>query len=315
MDMNISDQMMRQLRCPRTQSELRLAGGGLECVVNAQIRYPIVDGVPVLINEENSLFTIADYVRKIDTTYPTKRHPVKKFIRRWMPKIGCNLRAKENYAKVCAELPAGAKVLVIGGSVKGLGLDALYARNDLEIIGSDVAFGPYASLICDAHDIPFVDGTFDCVVAQVVLEHVVDPVRCVAEIHRVLKDGGIVYAETPFMQQVHMWQYDFTRFTHLGHRRLFRYFTEMESGLTGGPGRALAWSWRAFLRSFATTHVMFSVMTFIGEITSFFWKYFDYYLANKPGAYDAASEFFFLGRKSREALPDRVLIEHFRGMK
>jgi hypothetical protein len=67
----------------------------------------------------------------------------------------------------------------------------------------------------------------------------------------VLKDGGIVYAETPFMQQVHGSAYDFTRFTWLGHRRLFRKFKEIKSGTCGGPGMALIWSWRYFLRTFS----------------------------------------------------------------
>ena len=34
---------------------------------------------------------------------------------------------------------------------------------------------------------------------QAGLEHVRDPWQVVAEIHRVLKDDGLVYAETPFM--------------------------------------------------------------------------------------------------------------------
>ncbi len=41
-------------------------------------------------------------------------------------------------------------------------------------------------LICDAHDIPFADRSFDGVIVQAVLEHVVDPFRCCEEIHRVL---------------------------------------------------------------------------------------------------------------------------------
>ena len=52
------------------------------------------------------------------------------------------------------------------------------------------------------------------------------------EIYRVLKSDGIVYIETPFMQQVHGGKYDFTRFTYLGHRRLFARFQEIESGIS-----------------------------------------------------------------------------------
>jgi SAM-dependent methyltransferase len=38
---------------------------------------------------------------------------------------------------------------------------------------------------------------------QAVLEHALDPPVVVAEIYRVLKPGGLVYADTPFMQRVH----------------------------------------------------------------------------------------------------------------
>ena len=55
----------------------------------------------------------------------------------------------------------------------------------------------------------------------------------------VYKDDGLVYADTPFMQQVHMGRYDFTRFTYLGHRRLFRKFEEIDSGAVSGPAMAL----------------------------------------------------------------------------
>ena len=100
----------------------------------------------------------------------------------------------------------------------GEGLNDLYSRKDIELISTDVALIKETDVVCDCHDLPFDEGTFDCVIVQAVLEHVLDPFRCVNEIYRVSKLGAIVYAETPFMQQVHYRIYDFTRFTHLGHR-------------------------------------------------------------------------------------------------
>ena len=70
------------------------------------------------------------------------------------------------------------------------------------------------------------------------LEHVLEPELVVAEIHRVLMPDGLVYAGTPFMQQVHEGPYDFMRFTESGHRWLFRRFERLASGATGGPGAA-----------------------------------------------------------------------------
>ena len=69
-----------------------------------------------------------------------------------------------------------------------------------------------------------------------------------SEIHRILKKNGIVYAETPFLQQVHEGAYDFTRFTVLGHRYLFKQFQRIDSGGLRGVGVVLAWSTRAFVK-------------------------------------------------------------------
>jgi hypothetical protein len=135
----------------------------------------------------------------------------------------------------------------------------------------------------------------------------------VDEIHRVLKQNGLVYAETPFMQQVHMGQYDFTRFTHLGHRRLFRRFDEVESGPVVGPGVALAWAYKYFLLSFATSRVARAILKNFAHLTSFYLKYFDHYLIDKPGAFDAASGYYFMGQKSDQTLSDRELTKLYKG--
>src|SRR5262249_2087721 len=154
---------------------------------------------------------------------------------------------------------------------------------------TDLLFGPRTALVCDAHDIPFQNDSFDGVIIQAVLEHVVDPHRCVAEIHRVLKPSGIVYAETPFMQQVHEGRYDFTRFTHLGHRYLFKAFAEIDSGAACGPGMALAWSYNYFLLSLSSSPQVRNLLRLFGRFTSFYLRFIDSYLAKRPGVFDAAS--------------------------
>ncbi len=313
--MNISQEIQERLLCPVTKSKLRLHTGYLESIVNPSIRYPIIDGIPVLINEDKSLFSISDFQQQHNTTFDLRESKVRKVIKKLMPKITHNLKAKQNYKELNETLPTHAKILVIGGSIIGQQMEVMYTNASFEIIGSDVTFGPQTNLISDAHDIPFADETFDCVIAQAVLEHVLDPQRCVDEMHRVLKPDGIVYAETPFMQQVHMKQYDFTRFTHLGHRRLFRHYEEIKSGPCGGPGMSLAWSYTWFLRSFSTSTWMIYFLIFFGYITSFFLKYFDYFLIDKPGSYDAASFYFFMGKKSNQILSDKELIKQFRGIK
>jgi hypothetical protein len=82
-----------------------------------------------------------------------------------------------------------------------------------------------------------------------------------------------------------------------------------------GPGTVLAWSYSHFIKSFTSSKKIAYFLTIFVHLTSFFFKYFDYYLLDKPGSYDAASAFFFIGKKSSQALSDRELIQGFKGMK
>lgn len=280
-------------------------------------RFPIVHGIPVLIHEASSVFGIDDFVSQRTTFFANlNKSRLKTTMQRLMPKIGRNIKGKANYARLSEVLLGQSKaprVLVIGGSIVGQGMESFGGNGAIELVETDVAFGPRTMLICDAHDIPFEDHSFDGVIVQAVLEHVVDPYRCAEEIHRVLKDTGIVYAETPFMQQVHGGRYDFTRFTHLGHRRLFRKFEEIDSGAVCGPGMALAWAYQYFLLSFTSSRIARRFIHLFASLTSFYLKYFDYLLINKPGTLDAASGYYFLGRKSKQVLSDKDLIKSYKG--
>lgn len=312
--------LMSEVICPICRSEVGGDGAALFCRNPACLaEFPLVGGIPVLINESRSVFSISDFVKQDETFF---KSPRSRFVAlgvklvRLLPSIGESVGTRERYAEMAEillnETPHPV-VLVIGGSVIGHGMGEFLAHPAIRFVETDISFGPRTQMICDSHDIPFRDGAFDGVVAQAVLEHVADPYRCVGEIHRVLKRRGIVYAETPFMQQVHGGRYDFTRFTYLGHRRLFRRFTEIGSGVAGGPGMALAWSLRYFALSLTTSKAGRAAAYLTTRLTSFWLKYFDKHLVGKPGAFDAASGYYFLGRRSDEVLPDRELIRLYKG--
>ncbi len=313
--MKISTSTLSHLRCPRTGASLSQKENFLiASTAESEIRYPIIDGVPVLINEQQSLFSIDDFVKRDDPDFFQKGSPLVNLIHRLTPSISRSFKTRQNFEQLADQMPSNGKLLVIGGSVVGHSMESLYENDKFELTGTDVCFGTQTDIICDGHDLPFADETFDGVVLQAVLEHVLDPTRVVKEATRVLKQNGMIYAETPFMQQVHMREYDFTRFTHLGHRRLFRDYEEISSGPSGGPGMALAWSYTYFFRSFSKRTMTRRLLMFFAQWTSFFWPYFDHWLIDRPGSYDAAAGYFFFGKKGARQLSDHELIEQFRGI-
>jgi SAM-dependent methyltransferase/uncharacterized protein YbaR (Trm112 family) len=310
------------LRCPACAGLLSSTSEqGLSCQ-GCGAKYPVVRGVPVLIDEAKSMFRIDECIATFHV--PQEEQPRKRTLKdlardalsAMTPTVGANLAGKESLQLVADRLreesPA-ARVLVLGGGSLGVGMDALVNEPGFALAESDVVFGPRANLICDAHNVPFADGTFDAVVAQAVFEYAADPFRMADEIHRVLRPNGFVYAESPFMQQVHGGAYDFFRFTHVGHRRLFRRFEEERSGIVCGPGMALSWSYRYFLRSLINEGKARALVNMVANLTSFWVSRFDKHLEHNVGAFDAASAFYFLGRRSDKTLTDREILASYRG--
>lgn len=69
--------------------------------------------------------------------------------------------------------------------------------------------------------LPFLDDTFDVVFSVAVLEHVKDPSVCAREIVRVLKPGGVLYCEMPFLQPHHGYPHHYYNATQQGLLNLF----------------------------------------------------------------------------------------------
>src|SRR5690606_19485348 len=67
---------------------------------------------------------------------------------------------------------------------------------NLEYITADIE-SPLAKVKMDLHDIPFEANTFDVTFCNHVMEHVEDDIRCMNELHRVLKPGGWAIIQSP----------------------------------------------------------------------------------------------------------------------
>lgn len=73
-----------------------------------------------------------------------------------------------------------------------------------------------ADYFYDGAIFPFTDKTFDSVITNQVLEHVFNPDVFLSEIHRVLKDDGIVLLTVPFVWDEHEQPFDYARYSSFG---------------------------------------------------------------------------------------------------
>jgi len=301
------------LCCPRCRSRLSLDRDPIVCA-NAQCLYaregfPHVAGQPVLVDFERSIFDRGNYsdgrgsVMQRDDTGNGLAVRLRRLLTGTNPVTP--VKSREMVARLTAQHPAPT-LLVIGGGAIGSGAEALYAAPNIRTVGTDVYASPNTQVVADGHFLPFRDGVFDGVWIQAVLEHVLDPPALVAEIHRVLKPKGLVYADTPFMQQVHEQAYDFTRFTLSGHRWLFRDFEEIDAGAVGGAGKALVWSIRYVALSLGLSTRMATLAAL-----PFFWVRFVDRFARPGPKTDAASGVYFFGRKSEHALSAKDMLRYY----
>jgi len=312
---------VERLRCPRCHASLRAdpstcAGCGAS--------YPVVDGTPVLIDGNRSVFEPDDIV----AAYASERaRPPRGAAGRlaWaiasrMPHVASYGRQREivgSFAdRLARERPRPA-ILVVGSGTDAIGGDTLRAIPDAAVCECDVYLTGQRMLVADLHDVPFDDATFDAVVAQGVLEHVMDPQRAVDEIHRVLAPGGVVFSTTPFVLGAHMPVADYTRFSRLGLLRLFRRFTPLECDVIEGAAVSLAYAAAYFGMAFWSSFGWqggAKVAKYAGNAAIAWLRLFDPLVRRSPVSIDAAASYYYIGRRSDSVLADRDIAAMFRGV-
>ena len=109
--------------------------------------------------------------------------------------------------RVLAPLDSGGWGLNIGG-----GFTRLHER----LITIDLEPRDEVDISADAHRLPFAEGSLDVVISQEVFEHLSDPSAALREAARVLKPGGQLYLQVPFIIGYHPGPTDYWRFTREG---------------------------------------------------------------------------------------------------
>lgn len=180
----------------------------------------------------------------------------------------------------------------------GSGVHKLYANPGL--VNFDIAGHDNVDVIGDGEHLPFRDGVFDGVVLDAVIEHLARPRLVVDEVRRVLKPGGTVLAQVPFLYPFHAAPHDYQRYTPAGLAMLFESFELIESGTDRRPGRAVLEVVTAWAAGFSDNRTISYALRWL---TAWAWlpiKFLDPWLAGKERAEYVAASASILARKRNQ---------------
>lgn len=221
------------LVCPSTRQRLFRTGDELHTVDGGR-RYPIVDGVPVLFSDpERGRRYLAERAGAAAGTAALRRIEPEDRSR----------ASLDAFAWAVLEQPEGALCVSIGG-----GPERVHPK--LVHLSADPA--AQADVAGDAYALPYAAGTVDAIHCEGLLELLEQPERAVAEMFRVLKPGGRLYASTSFLQAYHGNPGHYQNLTLVGQERLFERagFEKVGSGVSIGPSFALVDLAAGYLRSY-----------------------------------------------------------------
>ncbi|QQG46210.1 MAG: class I SAM-dependent methyltransferase [Candidatus Niyogibacteria bacterium] len=187
--------------------------------------------------------------------------------------------------------------LAKGSVILNLGSGSAIIRED--VINVDIERHPGVKVVADAAKLPFKNDSVDAIIAESLLEHILDPGAVVKEIHRVLKIGGIVYITTPFIIGFHSSPNDYYRWTDSGLRELLKNFEEKELGIMVGPTNAMTYILREWLALVLSFNINFLRQIFVMFFMVLFapLNFLDYIFARFKGAKNIAHAFYFMGIK------------------
>jgi len=156
---------------------------------------------------------------------------------------------------------------------------------------------PGTDIVADIHQLSLRKNSIDCIICTGVLEHIEDPDIALKEFYRILKPGGIVHLEVPFIQPFHKDPQDYWRWT-LDGLKLFakrHNFNEIRSGAIIGPASAMNALVIAYFQSWFRNRYTRKGIDILLSFLLFPFKFLDHVLLKKN--LDLLSAVYYIGRK------------------
>lgn len=300
MNSNKFEKLYKILVCPVCHVKVELVKDLLVCSYCGR-QFQFYDGIPLMLDSPADYSSLYFGSKRIKRKFGIL-HPIVKLLT--PPNLVINTGIAKNLETVknlMTQRPNNPIGLMVGGGTDELCIhaDKLGERLLDNCINLDILPGSKVDIIGDAHSIPLANESVDFVIAVAVFEHVREPAKVVAEIYRVLKRGGIIYVDVPFIQGLHSAPYDFQRFTLYGLEQLLKDFKKINAGVTTGPSSGFVWILRdylALLFSF-NSRLLFQLMRVPFGWLTFGLKYFDFILTRYKNAIYIPSGVFYIGSK------------------
>lgn len=101
------------------------------------------------------------------------------------------------------------------------------------VVNTDIYPSGSTDVLCAAESLPFADEQFDFIFCLAVLEHTMRPWDAAREMCRVLKPGGRIIVDWPFLQPVHGYPHHYFNATPTGNQSLFEPYCDIVSIAAG----------------------------------------------------------------------------------
>lgn len=253
------DALVALLRCPACRGRLRESGDTVECA-SGEHRYPVVDGVPVLVEaealEDHQYVQQRDYFDAEFSGY--HRYELEPWRRSYIDRLR-TADALDGFGGPLIDVAVGGSGYTVieaaraGRPAVGCDLSLEGMRRAHKHAESEGVAHLTLFVCCSADALPFADASFDVGLAIAIVEHVPDDEAALGELARVTAPGARAFVTVPHALRYFspvFWLPNWLHDRKLGHLRRYGAddlaavcraagFAPVEAQFTGHPVKAL----------------------------------------------------------------------------